>query len=104
MVPVCLLCLRFSCVAICSHHLEETPKGDTHSLAACQFEEECPINAAVTSALPQQSFRSSAVVGGDMSLVTPIPSVVPENNSSVNRTQPLVSASPPVERLRVLRI
>jgi hypothetical protein len=68
-LPVCLLCLRFGCMAICSHHLEEALKADAHSVTVCNTDENCPITVAVAKTLPERSYLSS-VAGGAAHLMT----------------------------------
>jgi hypothetical protein len=103
MLPVCLLCLHFGCVAICSHHLDDLLKAGAHGLTVCDTDENCPITPAVTSVLPERTFLSS-VIGDPTPLIAPIHSLEFAYDRSLYQLESFLSPSPPSERLCVLRI
>jgi hypothetical protein len=102
-LPLCLLCLRFGCVAICSHHLEEAQKACAHGVTALHADEDCPITPAVANALSERSFLSAAVDGAPP-LIAQVQTVETAQDISANQPESFLSPSPPSERLRILRI
>jgi len=102
-LPLCLLYLHFGCIAICSHHLDDILKADAHSVTVCDTDENCPITAAVTNALPERSFPSP-VAPSAVSQIAPVQIVEFAYDRSPYQPASFLSPSPPFERLCILRI
>jgi len=103
MVPVGLLWVFLSCVAVCGHHLEDASSVEADGGSSLQADENCPVMSLPTVVTSERFFFSSDE-HGEASFAAPVCLAEIAQPWSAQRSTFRSSLSPPYVRLRILRI